>query len=578
MRFRFVPIAAFALFFPAIPAFAADEDPLAFRFPIAGVAVAGPFEAGGRFWTVSADKMLYVVFPDGRVSTRRAWKDGVPSWFSWDPYGRALTETADGTLILLDGYGREIRRFKPDDKPIFPAAFGADGRSFLLSNTFLSCRSANGALLWKEGLTVPPSAGPVVFDPEGGRGSFVAYGDGLGALVVLTPTDSARRERTLPGRAAFILGLRNADSAALLAVSEGGKGSLFDVADLIPDDLGLPVEPVVADPPPPVSVALPGRPVSMASTGDRAYGVLADGTVFALGMDGALAWTTKVALADIRELRAFPERVVILSTRGAVSLSASGEIFRELAIRNASGAPAFDASGVLCSPGADWILYAYRFEKKLTAAVRTPAPQEGQVWARSELGERFWWLDGPGGAEYRDELLAEVEKSLESGSIGGAETSSRAFLTALALQGLSPTAGRMGDASGGRFSDPVPRVKACALLGALGSPSSTDALVEAFRGDPDPAVRAVAARAIGTIGLDPTGSALAAFERAAYDTLGPDEDGALAVIGAIEGISRGTGRTDDPTGVRALIKLSQRPYPQNVRKRAQAALDWLRKR
>ncbi|MCX7024656.1 MAG: HEAT repeat domain-containing protein [Spirochaetes bacterium] len=571
-----VAFAAFATLAFSVPFEArAQGDPLAFRYPIAGIASFGPFAAGGRFWTVSADRNLYVVFPDGRVAAKRAWSGAPPSWLSQDPYGRALIDQGVGTLALVDGYGREIRQFTEPGRLSFPPAFGADGRSFLLSEGAVSCRSSNGHRLWTKVLASAPCAAPVVADSAPGITAFVAFGTRAGKVVVLGPDGRTLAEPDFGRKPVFLQVLLNAGDGtlALLVVLSGGEATVIDAASFLGESTAAKASGVGA-----AFIRLPGQPVAMAASGTYAYGILEDGTVFAIDSGGRVAWTTTTGLANPLALRAFPERVIAMSGRGASSLSPSGEIFRELAIRNATGAPDVDASGILCSPGADWILYAYDFEKRMTGTRRIPALREDLVAAREAADNRFWWVSGPSMAGETARLLDDIEKNLEWGSIGEDEAGYRSFLLSTALAAAMPDAGRQREAGGAVFPDPLPRARACALLGELGSPTVVEALVTVFLNDPDPAVRTAAAGAIASIGLDPSGTALAAFEQAAANSSGPDEAGALAVIGAIEGIYRGTGRTDDPSGIRAIIRFSQRPYPQSVRNRAMAVLDALRKR
>jgi len=235
--------------------------------------------------------------------------------------------------------------------------------------------------------------------------------------------------------------------------------------------------------------------------------------------------------------------------------------------------PAVTSSGIVLSAGEDWILYAYRFEGPLGEPAR-PAP--GYVdfaAARARANEEIFWNPGFGDdAALRE--LRRIEKSLGSASIGAEEGDALLLCSAIALGYGAREASVYGGAAprGPRPSGALPRALACDILGMLGSPRAVPVLTEAYLRDPEPAVRASAARAIGIIGLDLTGEALRAFQGAADREFFLDEPGALATIDAVEGIYRALGELSDPGGVRAVLRLADKPYGSAVRSRALAAL------
>ena len=231
----------------------------------------------------------------------------------------------------------------------------------------------------------------------------------------------------------------------------------------------------------------------------------------------------------------------------------------------ASGMPAISPAGYAYSSGSDWVLAAYRFEKSLgplRLPELSPYPELPDMAARILLFD-------PLAADPDDQLarLADIEKSLRSGTIGKGEAEAAAYCAAVAGRALDRDLSRDERRRGG---NPLPRAKACYLLGSLGSPGYRDALFRVIATDVDPAVRASACEALAFLGVDPDGRSMSAFLAAAARPV--DERTALVIVAAIEGMALRSGQAPSEDALRALIKLTTRPYGQTVRSRASAAL------
>ncbi len=528
------------------------EDLLAFRFALGGGAAAGPVAAGDRVWVLSEDRTLYVLDGSGRAVGKRAWKEGVPGWIAPDAFGRALLPSSDGSLLLVNRAGLEVYRLRPGGAVPHPPAFGPDGRFFITAGRRLLAYSAGGRLLWSDALAAEAVREPLARHSSSGK-----------TRVALALRNGAVREYDEHG--SLLAEIEGPEPPAALADAGDGLALVYrDGTVSVRGEQGQELS----------RARLAGSPVAACGDGSGVWVLLAGGRAVRVGADGKTGAATDTGVPDARALRVFPERVLVLGPRGAASLSREGEVFRDLALRNAPRLPAVTTSGLVLSAGEDWILYAYRFEKPLGAF---PVPDVGypdyaDIRARAEE-EAFWNPD----FKYDDGILRElrrIEKSAGSGSIGAGEPDALAFCSAIALGYGVREASRYGGAApaGPRPSSALPRAAACDILGALGSPRAVPVLTEAYLLDPDPAVRAGAAEALGSIGLDPSGQAMRAFQRAADREYFLDDRGALATIGAVEAIYRAQGELSDPAGFQAVLKLAGKPYGSAVRSRALAAL------
>ena len=532
----------------AVPCHAQSPAPdiLAFRFTLAGAAVAGPEAAAGRVWIVSGDRTLYILDDSGRAVGRRPWRDGNPAWIAPDRFGRALLPAADGALVMVNRAGLEVYRVRPGGRVARAPVFGSDGRFFAAAGSRLLAYSAGGRLLWSADAGDEIVLGPLArFNSSGetriaaalANGRVLEYGESGSLLSELRMPEPPSAWAAL-GDGLLLIGPDGYASAR-----GGGGEELFR--------LGLGASALAA-----------------AGDGPDAWILQADGRVLRVRADGSADATVSSGIQDARDIRVFPERILVLGPRGAASLGKDGQVYRDLALRHAPRMPAVTPSGLVLSAGEDWILYAYRFESPLgDPAVPEVGYVDFQAARRRAEEESFW---NPGFVD--DGALRElrrIENSLRSATIGAGEPDALVFCSALALGYGS----RESNPRGAAVSPGVlPRSLACDILGTLGSPRAVPVLVEAFLRDQDPAVRASAARALGAIGLDPAGEALRAFQWAAEREFFLDENGALAAIDAVEGIYRALGELSDPGGIRAIMRLAGKPYGSVVRTRAQAAL------
>jgi len=540
-------------------------DP-AFRLPSGGVALAGPVldfsSSPAVAWLLSEDLALYALSEEGKLSARidltTEAEGGKPApYLAVDPFGRVLVSPGGGKLVAYTRLGQaawetpieavESSAEATASAAAYPPAFGSDGRAFVLSGKALICISPSGLRLWSLELPATASCPPAV---DGSGRPCVGLSDGR--ILMTTPY----------GELSAIVPLGSVPSllAPIVFPSGGGEGlaclaaGLADRRVVTIDSKGklLASRPCVA------------QPQALAWDGIHLLGLDAGGEVFELSASLAPLWTAQTGCRG-GKLYLFQERVVATGQGRAVSLSSSGEAFREMTVPGAVGSPAISPAGLAFCPGKDWVLAAYRFERPLGAA---RLPELPAYPLAPDPSPRLLLFD-PFAAESGTQLtrLADIEKSLRSGSIGKDEPGAAAYCAAVVARAFDRD---LSDIERRRRSNPLPRAKACYLLGDLGSPAYREPLFRALEGDPDDAVRAAACEALASIRVDPDGRSMAAFLAAAARQV--DERTALVIIGAIEGMTLRSGSPPGVDGLRALVRLAGMPYGPSVRSRASAAL------
>jgi outer membrane protein assembly factor BamB len=212
--------------------------------------------------------------------------------------------------------------------------------------------------------------------------------------------------------------------------------------------------------------------------------------------------------------------------------------------------------GILYSGGKDWVLYAYHMEDTVRVrrqSVYGPAAEGSysagdprpSPWA--EDYNRYEW------AELRDRLET-ISRAIREGRVAANEKSYAAYL--MEISGSASVTPENQD----RLHPLVHvhhRVEAARLLSYIGSRETIPFLAELCRGDPDPLVKAAAASAIGSIGVDPDGVALAAFISMVFPLIpGRDEQVMAAIATATGSLCRFSGPPLSESGARLLTALA----------------------
>ncbi len=534
-------------------------DP-AFRLAAGGLALAGPVldasSSPAAAWLLSEDLSLYALSESGTLAAKVDLSGGSPSekpgaFLAVDPFGRVVVALGGARLTAYTRIGARAWQAPIEQVPgaaaSFPPAFGSDGRAFALSGKSLACLNPSGLRLWSLPLPSPASCPPGV----DGRG-YPCVGLADGSLMLASPYGESLKTVAL-GSSPLLL--------YPLSFPSGASTVLPCLAAALSDGRLLLVG---AEGDIKASYRSKAATLSLAWDGAVLYGLDASGEAYALSAGGRALWSVPTQCARGR-LYLFAERLVAAGQGRAVSLSLSGEVFRELGIPGAAGTPAISPGGLAFSSGSDWVLAAYRFEKPLGPPRLPELPPYPEL---PDLVARTLQYD-PMAADSDDQLkrLADIDKSLRSGTMGKGEPEAAAYCAAVATRALERNLSQAERRLGG---NPLPRSRACYLLGDLGSPAYREPLFRVLEADEDPAVRAAACEALAGLGVDRDGRSMAAFLAAAARPV--DERTALVIAAAIEGMALRSGIAPSEDGLRTLIKLTAKPYGQSVRNRASAAL------
>lgn len=529
----------------------------AFRLPVGGRPLVPPLLDGSSppdlVWTLSEDGFLYALSEEGKLITRVAVGSAGAEALAIDPFGRAVL-CSGSSIEVYTRLGSLAWKSELGSTIAFPPCFGSDGRLFVATESRLVCLNPSGLRLWTADLPSAPRCPP----GTDGRGDAVV-GLPNGLVLTYSPFGQELSRTRVGGELSCLVPLASGgDLPCLAAGLEDGRVVLLDSSGAARLQIALGGGGTAA-----------GGAAVAAMQWDGAALIVLDrqGRVSALSSAGERLWTAVTACIDGR-LTLFPTRVVVASRGRVLSLSSRGEIYREANIVHAAAAGVVSPAGFLFSAGEDWILAAYRFERPLGEALRPTLPPYPKAGGVAEAALQF--DPTAGDADRQLFLLADIEKRLRSGTIGTGEGEAAAYCAAVALGQLDP---EFPDSGPRQRSDPLPRSRACALLGLLGSPDCRGSLCTVLAQDSDPAVRAAACEALGSIGVDPGGQTAAAFLTAALRPI--DGQTAVALMAALERLTLSSGTPPSAQAVRALLALAQRPYAASVRDRAAATLGRL---
>ncbi|MDR1929595.1 MAG: PQQ-binding-like beta-propeller repeat protein [Treponema sp.] len=460
--------------------------------------------------------------------------------------GTCYVSTADGTLVAVNRAGRELWRIKtgPLSSPVLS---GWDGRIFVPAGKRLFCYTASGFQLWSRELEYGPALGPLM-DKRGGMTAVLENGD----LLEISPFGEIKTKALGEIPAAIV----PAEGGTLVCFKNGGLRFIGrgGAEKRLPN--------------------LRGKGVSAAggvSRGNRAVLILNNGKVVQISLpEGRTVWTGESHMTEVSgEVSVVydGEGIYVLSPSGASGFTEKGKRLWVLRINGSDSIPVL-SGGILFSGGRDWILYAYQVENRPAAENRSlygPAPEGsyglGNPPARSVIEYTFLFDE----AEIR---LGAIAEKIRTGSIGEDEGAHTAYLMEIAGSSLNPRTPVV--------RPPVhvkQRSEAAGLLGFIGSRETIPFLTAVFSGDPDPAVKAAAAEAIGRIGVDPAGTALEAFAQSAA---AGDEQVLIAAAAATGALCRFSGPPLSDSGIRFLLSLGRDFMPTRVRTQVKRELDSLR--
>ena len=469
--------------------------------------------------------------------------------------GTSYFSRTNGILIAVNRSGRELWRQNPGDPVSGSIVIGWDGRLFVPTDKKINCYTAAGRQLWKQEFSQHIAISPKI-DTSGSLILALENGE----MLRIDPFGNTV-SRTLPAVPHTLVSLANNQYIALF------KNNVIAFIDFSDNEYN-------------VSMSLPGPPLAAVSRGNNTAVCLTDGRLVLISAEGNIMWTGDSHISVIRRSGGqldtqahmlFDERgIYLLSPSGASGFTEDGRRLWFTLLENASTIPAFDDDGILYSGGRDWILNAYRLEERsrqVKQSLYGPLPP-GNYGMGNPLPSS--WAD----FHFRfDESnlqreLGTIASFIQSGNIGPQENEFCAFLMETASGGYN----RQTERALVQY-----RVRALQLLAQIGSRETIPYLVDIFIRDNDPSVRAAAAAAIGTIGVDPDGEALQAFLRAISPTANPNNEQVLVAVASATGaLCRFSGPPLSEAGVKILTLLTTASQPRPVRQQAQRELSSLK--
>ncbi|MDR1212269.1 MAG: PQQ-like beta-propeller repeat protein, partial [Spirochaetaceae bacterium] len=470
--------------------------------------------------------LLWSYFAGGRLG----------SHISRSREGTSYVCGTNGVFIAVNRSGRELWRVRLPSPLSAPALTGWDGRLFVPLGESLRCYTAAGYLLWSRDFDSPLSFGPLP-DNRGGVILGLEQQDGVFPVYNITHSGglSVYSLDEKPIRAVPLeLNTGEAKQYGLAFVCQSGKIEWRGGGETL------------------TLARLPSPPLDAVSRGTRLALALADGSVRLFdGETKSVLWTGESHLEsgsaekDLSML--YDERgVYVISPSGASGFAEDGRRLWLLRLKGASSCPAFGDEGILYSGGGDWILYAYRLEERVLKTAQSlygplpegsygmgnPPPSSlGGPMRESELRDYFL-----GQEHILRELLTMIGDQVRKGDVGLNEAEYTAF-----LMEIGGSASGASVQSSGTVQTAF-RAEALRLLSFIGSRETIPFLVRVFVRDRDTSVKAAAAAAIGRIGVDPDGLALAAFAGLSFPPgLARDDYLLLSMAAAIGSLCRFSG-------------------------------------
>jgi outer membrane protein assembly factor BamB len=218
--------------------------------------------------------------------------------------------------------------------------------------------------------------------------------------------------------------------------------------------------------------------------------------------------------------------------------------------------PAFSDEGILYAGGSDWVLYAYQMEDRVKVPKQSRYGPAAEGSYGGAVPRPSPWTEDPDRFDWAviDGRLKTISAAIGNGQVGTEEQNYTAYLRELAGGASRAPENRS------RLHPLVHvhhRAEAARLLSYIGSRETIPFLADLLSGDPDPLVKAAAAEAIGAIGADPEGAAMAVFASLVFPpSPGRDEQVMAAIAAATGALCRFSGPPLSNSGVRLLTALA----------------------
>jgi outer membrane protein assembly factor BamB len=334
--------------------------------------------------------------------------------------------------------------------------------------------------------------------------------------------------------------------------------------------------------------SLPALPAAAAGYKDQAAVTLRDGRVALVSGTGQVKWTrdsheTAVEkgtanLALNEASMAFDDRgIFTISRHGATSFAEDGRRRWILHIPETSAIPAFSDEGLLYTGGRDQTMYTYKVESRLRAVARSKyyGPDPEGTYGLGDPPPSPWANDDSRFNEHNiTSMYNTIDQSTRTGQVGENEPLYVGYLMEMIGYFLdNPHTSLV------RAPIKVPtRIDFIRLLSRMGSRETIHFLVNIYNKDPEPSIKAACLEAIGKIGVDPKGEAVAAFTfLLSRDNANRDSQTLLSASASIAALCRFSGPPMAGDGILLLTMIARHPdFRPDVRRQAQAELNALR--
>jgi outer membrane protein assembly factor BamB len=458
----------------------------------------------------------------------------------------------NGLFLAINRSGRLLWQVNLKEGLAAPPLTGWDDRVFIFLSKRLLCFTASGTRLWQLELESPLVLPPVP-DKSGGfaavleNRNFVRV-NAFGQLDAVQLDDIPCALLPFPPE--------TGNRTPIAALYSNG------VLEFIDED--------GAANPHRFLTRFPSPPVAVAERGGLVAALLANGDLTLFSPEHGILWSAHTAFGagenQNTEINWDEEEIYLLSQNGGEGYNLNGGRLWNMRLLGSAAMPVI-YDGILYSSGKDWIFYAYRVEDR-----EKPAAAAGLESYNLKTGGDYGLGKAPLYPEAQNlpragaltDILNKIETCVQHGDIGAMEPSYTQILLA--------TAG-----GGGLGAENInQRLKAIGLLGRIGSRETIPFLTGLFRRDKNIQVKIAAAQAIGAIGVDPDGRALAAFaEFIAAPHTYSHERLLTNLAASIGSLCRFSGPALSRLGIPLLVSLTDPQQPKSARRRAGQELSSL---
>lgn len=543
-----------------------QEDKLQalWREAIGGTLVGKPQAMAGSVALLLDDGTLKTYSNNGRQLWSFYAGGKLGPFLSRSREGSSYIQRTDGTFIAVNRSGRKLWEQKMEQLHAAPV-IGWDGRLFISFNTQIQCYTASGYRLWTREFDHPFQLGP--------------YSDARGGIIVSTHSHDLvhidpfgtitqiKLQNTPVALAALPTNRPDAESAEIAVFYPEGSAELLSLNGSrteLPHAGGT-------------AVLAKARGMSLAIYRD-------DATLVQYSLDpvnrqwfGSGPGISRNESSEARnpELLYDERGIYVLGNNGAAGFTEDGRRLWIITIQGTAATPSFSDEGILYSGGKDWVLYAYKLEERIriiTQSLYGPAPEGSYGIAKQpyqpDILDYFRFNHDIVQSE-----LAYIQNAVRAHEVGTSEKDFSAYLMFLGGSGRSIRSVRDTTHPGVL---PQHRSMALYLLGRIGSREHIAFLADVLVKDPDSTVKTAAALAIGSIGVDPEGTALAAIASVLNRSGQQGNESLLyALAEACASLCRFSGPPLSGAGVKLLMQIAQDERYPAVQQKAMSELQAL---